>query len=30
MNPESLELAIEGQDYVVHTASPFPDNIPKD
>jgi nucleoside-diphosphate-sugar epimerase len=24
LNPESLDLAIAGCDYVVHTASPFP------
>ena len=25
-----MAAAIEGCDYVVHTASPFPDDIPKD
>jgi nucleoside-diphosphate-sugar epimerase len=30
LNPESLDKAIEGQDYVVHTASPFPLIVPKD
>ena len=28
-DPESLEKAIEGCDYVVHTASPFPTKAPK-
>ena len=30
MNASSLENAIQGQDFVVHTASPFPDAVPKD
>ena len=30
MKADSLSAAIEGCDYVVHTASPFPDDIPKD
>ena len=30
MKADSLAAAIEGCDYVVHTASPFPDDIPKD
>ena len=30
LNPESLDKAIEGCDYVVHTASPFPLAQPKD
>ncbi len=30
MKADSLATAIEGCDYVVHTASPFPDNNPKD
>jgi len=30
LKPETLEAAIEGCDYVVHTASPFPDTVPKD
>eukprot|EP00347_Sterkiella_histriomuscorum_P002260 403368849 len=29
-NAQSLENAIEGVDFVVHTASPFPDSSPKD
>ena len=28
--PETFESAIEGADYVVHTASPFPLAAPKD
>jgi nucleoside-diphosphate-sugar epimerase len=30
LNPESLDLAIAGCDYVVHTASPFPLVTPRD
>jgi nucleoside-diphosphate-sugar epimerase len=30
LEPESLEKAIEGCEYVVHTASPFPAANPKD
>ena len=30
LKPDSLATAIEGCDYVVHTASPFPDTNPKD
>ena len=30
LKPETLDAAIEGCDYVVHTASPFPDKEPKD
>lgn len=30
MNADSLARAIEGMDYVVHTASPFPSKTPKD
>ncbi len=29
LNAKSLEEAIRGQDYVVHTASPFPSSNPK-
>ncbi|TNV77415.1 hypothetical protein FGO68_gene11878 [Halteria grandinella] len=29
LNPESLDAAIAGQDFVVHTASPFPITTPK-
>jgi len=28
-NAESIHNAIEGCDYVVHTASPFPSKVPK-
>jgi dihydroflavonol-4-reductase len=28
-NPESLNKAIEGCDFVVHTASPFPPAVPR-
>lgn len=28
-DPESIDKAIEGCEYVVHTASPFPANVPK-
>ncbi len=30
LKPESLFSAIEGCDFVVHTASPVPSNFPKD
>jgi len=30
LNAESLDRAIEGMDYVVHTASPFPSENPRD
>lgn len=30
LNAQSLEEAIQGADYVVHTASPFPEKMPKD
>ena len=30
LDAESLDLAIKGQDYVIHTASPFPAAHPKD
>jgi len=30
LNAESLDKAIEGMDFVVHTASPFPGEKPKD
>ncbi|CDW84889.1 nad-dependent epimerase dehydratase [Stylonychia lemnae] len=30
LNPESLDNAIQGCDYVVHTASPLPAIVPKD
>ena len=30
LKPESLESAIKGMTYVVHTASPFPLESPKD
>ena len=30
LNAESIDKAIEGMDYVVHTASPFPSQEPKD
>ncbi|CDW76422.1 nad dependent epimerase dehydratase [Stylonychia lemnae] len=30
MDAQSLDKAIEGMDYVIHTASPFPSETPKD
>ena len=30
LDEESLDRAIQGMDYVVHTASPFPGENPKD
>jgi len=30
LNAESLDRAIQGMDFVVHTASPFPGETPKD
>ena len=30
LKPETIEKAVEGMDYVVHTASPFPSQEPKD
>jgi len=28
MDPASIEAAVEGVDFVVHTASPFPNALP--
>jgi dihydroflavonol-4-reductase len=30
LKPDTLDQAIAGCDYVVHTASPFPMEVPKD